>query len=77
MDEKTKMKKRFYRVKDFVALLDGVVTKSQVYKMIADGQIPTRRIGRKIVLSADWVDSYLNMPCAYTCVQKKQETSNA
>ena len=74
MKERNEVKKRFYDVKDFVSLLDGVITRSQVYKMIADGQIPARRIGKKIVLSADWVNAYLNMPCAYIQKAHKNDT---
>ncbi len=57
------MKKKFYTVKDFYTALGGVVTKSQIYKMINTGEIPTRKIGRKIVLSAEWVEAYLGTPC--------------
>lgn len=70
-EEKTK--KLFYTVKEFHALLGGVVTRSQVYKMISDGEIPTRRIGSKIVLPADWVNTYINTPCVV--VKKVHATS--
>ena len=62
MEEK-QMKKKFYTVKDFYSALGGVVTKSQIYKMINAGIIPTRKIGTKIVLSAEWVEAYLGAPC--------------
>ncbi len=58
-----KKEKLFYTVKEFHALLGGVVTRSQVYKMINAGEIPTRKIGSKIVLPADWVNAYINAPC--------------
>ncbi len=58
-----RIEKRFYTVKEFFALLGGVITKSMIYKMIDDGDIPTRRIGAKIVISADWVNAYINAPC--------------
>ena len=50
-----KMVKKFYSVDEFHCELGGIVTKSQIYKMIREGEIPTRRIGNKVVLSADWV----------------------
>lgn len=58
-----KIEKRFYTVKEFHAMLGGVVTKSMIYKMIEAGEIPTRRIGNKIVIPADWVKAYLEEPC--------------
>lgn len=63
--------KRFYTVKEFYELLGGIVGKSQVYKMIESGEIPTRKIGNKIVMSADWVNAYLNQPCI--AVKKTKE----
>ena len=58
-----KMVKKFYSVDEFHRALGGIVTKSQIYKMIREGEIPTRRIGNKVVLSADWVRSYIDQPC--------------
>lgn len=58
-----KMVKKFYSVDEFYCALGGIVTKSQIYKMIREGEIPTRRIGNKVVLSADWVRSYIDQPC--------------
>ena len=61
-----KMEKIFYTVKDFHEKLGGVITRSQVYKMIEKGDIPTRKIGSKIVIPASWVDAYVNAPCVVT-----------
>ena len=58
-----KMVKKFYSVDEFHKELGGIITKSQIYKMIREGEIPTRRIGNKVVLSADWVRSYIDQPC--------------
>ena len=58
-----KMAKKFYSVADFHQALGGIITKSQIYKMIKEGEIPTRRIGNKVVLSADWVRAYIDQPC--------------
>ena len=58
-----KMVKKFYSVDEFHKELGGIITKSQSYKMIREGEIPTRRIGNKVVLSADWVRSYIDQPC--------------
>ena len=61
--EKEKIEKRFYTVKELHAMLGNTVTKSMVYKMIANGEIPTRKIGRKILIPADWVHAFIDAPC--------------
>ena len=63
MMNETKMEKRFYTVRDFYNELGGVLSRGQIYKMIEAGEIPTRKIGSKIVMSAEWVHAYLNAPC--------------
>ena len=62
MEEK-KMKKKFFSVSEFYQEMGGIITKGQIYKMIKSGEIPTRKIGNKVVLSADWVHAYINQPC--------------
>ncbi len=70
-----RIEKRFYTVKEFHALLGGVITKSMIYKMIDDGDIPTRRIGAKIVIPADWVNAYINAPCIAVKKSRKEKVS--
>ena len=70
-----RIEKRFYTVKEFHALLGGVITKSMIYKMIDDGDIPTRRIGAKIVISADWVNAYISAPCIAVKKNRKEKVS--
>lgn len=60
--EANQKKKKFYTVKELHLALGGVVTKSQLYKMINAGTIPSRKIGKKIVLSAEWVEAFLGIP---------------
>ncbi|MBQ8919089.1 MAG: helix-turn-helix domain-containing protein [Acidaminococcaceae bacterium] len=72
--EKKPMEKKFYTVRDLYCELGGVVTRSQLYRMIEQGEIPTRKIGKKIVIPADWVVSYINMP-AVAVVKKPRETA--
>ena len=62
MEEK-KMKRKFFSVGEFYQEMGGIITKGQIYKMIKAGEIPTRKIGNKVVLSADWVHAYINQPC--------------
>lgn len=73
--EQKKDKKKFYTVREFHLALGGVVTRSQIYRMIQHGEIPVRRIGNKVVLSADWVNSYINIPCS--CVRKEEAIDGA
>lgn len=61
MEEKV-MPKRFYTVKDFHRELGGIISVTQVYRMIEKGEIPVRRIGDKLVIPAAWVDNYINAP---------------
>lgn len=66
MSEKEKLEKRFFTVMDFYRELGGVVTKTQIYRMINSGEIPTRRIGTKIVIPANWVREFVDRPCEYS-----------
>lgn len=65
MAEKKELEKKFYTVMDFYREMGGIITKTQIYRMIGAGEIPTRRIGTKIVIPAAWVHEYVNMPCEY------------
>lgn len=62
------MEKKFFTVMEFCEELGGIITRSQVYRMINAGEIPVRKIGRKTVIPAAWVQDYINMPCE--CVRK-------
>ena len=64
-----KNEKKFFTVREFHQAIGGIVTRSQIYRMIQNGEIPVRRIGNKVVLSADWVNNYINIPCS--CVRKE------
>ena len=56
------MQKRYYTVAQFHEQLSGVITKSQIYNLIKKGEYPSRKIGKKIVLPAEWVDKYIQFP---------------
>lgn len=62
------MEKKFFTVMEFCEELGGIITRSQVYRMINAGEIPVRKIGRKTVIPAPWVEEYIHMPCE--CVRK-------
>ncbi len=65
--------RRFYTVKEFHAELGGIVSKGMLYKMIADGEIPTRKIGRKIAIPVVWAQSFINKPCSLEKSSKNKE----
>lgn len=65
--------KKFFTVREFHQAIGGVVTRSQIYRMIQNGEIPVRRIGNKVVLSADWVNSYINAPFSFI---RKEESKD-
>ncbi len=49
--------KKFFSVKEVAELLG--VSKSLVYSKICNGQIPSRRIGRRILIPASYVEEIL------------------
>ena len=55
--------RRFYTVKEFHTELGGIVSKAMVYKMIANGIIPTLKIGRKIAIPVAWAQDYIDQSC--------------
>ena len=59
------MQKRYYTVAQFHEQLGGVITKAQIYNLIKRGEYPSRKIGKKIVLPAEWVDKYIQLPCEF------------
>lgn len=65
--------RRFFTVKEFHAELGGIVSKGMVYKMIADGEIPVRKIGRKIAIPVVWAQSFINKPCNLGKGRKNKE----
>lgn len=56
-------KKRFYTVNEFRTELGDVITRGQIYRMISNGDIPIRQIGKKILIDGEWVRSYIATPC--------------
>ncbi len=60
--ETKELPKVFYTVEEFHRAIGGIVTKTQIYRLINSGQIPARRFGSKVILSAKWVESFLNEP---------------
>ena len=60
--ETKELPKVFYTVEEFHRAIGGIVTKTHIYRLINSGQIPSRRFGSKVILSAKWVESFLNEP---------------
>lgn len=63
-----KPRKLFVTVTEFHEMIGGVITRVQIYRMINNGEIPVRKIGNKVLLSAEWVNNFLNTP--FECVGK-------
>lgn len=71
------MEKKFYSVNEFYDLFGGSVTKSFIYKMIDNGEVPGRRFGNKILIQAEWVNAFINTPCArISKVRKRRRRTN-
>ena len=46
--ETKELPKVFYTVEEFHRAIGGIVTKTQIYRLINSGQIPARRFGSKV-----------------------------
>lgn len=68
--------RRFYTVKEFHTELGGIVSKAMVYKMIANGIIPTLKIGRKIAIPVAWAQTFIDQPCILKKSSKNKEETN-
>lgn len=64
MKEKESLPKTFYTVDQFVARIDGGVTKNAVYNLIRQGKIPVQQLGNRILIPAIWVNDFCNS-CMY------------
>ena len=49
----------YISVKEFIAQLDGRLSKNAVYQHIAEGAIPSIRVGRRILIPSDALDRML------------------
>lgn len=56
------LQKVFYTVDEFHRAIGGIVTKTQIYRLIHKGKIPARRFGSKVILSAKWVEAFIDEP---------------
>lgn len=53
--------RKFFTVSQLVGYLgDGVISRWTIYLMIKKGEIPTVRIGERILIPASWVDQFIN-----------------
>ena len=53
--------RKFFTVSQIVGYLgDGVISRGTIYLMIKKGEIPTVRIGERILIPASWVDQFIN-----------------
>lgn len=69
MEKNENREKRYYTVSEFREEMGNTLTRQYIYKLIDEGQIPIRKIGKKILIDGAWARSYINMPCV--CMVKE------
>lgn len=53
------MERKYYSVDQFVKFIgEGAVSKPNIYKLIQKGTIPAIYLGRKPLISAEWVKHF-------------------
>ncbi len=68
--------RKFFTVSQLVEYLgQGVISRGTIYLMIKKGDIPTVRIGERILIPASWVDQFINN--ANDVVSAKIKAANA
>lgn len=76
MEVKKMKERKFFTVSQLVAYLgDGVISRGTIYLMIKKGEIPTVRIGERILIPVSWVDQFINN--ANDVVSVKIKAANA
>lgn len=76
MEVKKMKERKFFTVSQLVAyLVDGVISRGTIYLMIKKGEIPTVRIGERILIPVSWVDQFINN--ANDVVSAKIKAANA
>lgn len=52
--------RKFFTVAQLIEYLgNGVISKGSIYLMIKKGEIPTVRIGERILIPATWVEQFM------------------
>lgn len=52
--------RKFFTVAQLIEYLgNGVISKGSIYMMIRKGEIPTVRIGERILIPATWVEQFM------------------
>lgn len=52
--------RKFYTVSQLIEYFgSGVISRGSIYLMIKRGEIPTVRIGERILIPASWVDQFM------------------
>lgn len=68
--------RKFFTVSQLVEYLgQGVISRGTIYLMVKKGDIPTVRIGERILIPASWVDQFINN--ANDVVSAKIKAANA
>ena len=68
--------RKFFTVSQLVEYLrQGVISRGTIYLMIKKGDIPTVRIGERILIPASWVEQFVAN--ADNIVKSKMKVANA
>ena len=76
MGGKNMKERKFFTVSQLVEYLrQGVISRGTIYLMIKKGDIPTVRIGERILIPASWVEQFVAN--ADNIVKSKMKVANA
>ena len=53
------MSKNFYSVQEVCDIFGNVMCRGTIYGLVRRGEIPSARIGKKVIVPAYWVDEFL------------------
>ena len=51
--------KRFYTINQFCEVISGTLSRGGIYKAVDRGEIPSKRIGKRILIPASYVRELL------------------
>ncbi len=52
----------FYTPHEFFQMLSGKISLQSIYYQIRKGGIPSKRLGKKVLIPGDWVRDFFNTP---------------
>lgn len=58
--------RNFYDVAEFCRMMDGLISRPFAYKLMAAGEIPTIKMGRRLLIPAWYVSQLIAQPSLET-----------